>query len=625
MRRKWVACVLVVGLAGVGFFTAKMVFGQPGYRTGPCEPCAEPTVFRLPPLGQGLPPAPPSSELLWPAPRVHVSQMEPAAPRSPAKPVVPPAASVPPRPLPIPKADYPPLPDPIVTKPPVPVKKNDVPMPRSDFPPAKVERTSYEPGAKDVPPLPEPGAIGVEHQAGARLQPGVSLEWIGPATVRIGHPVECQIVIKNVSDGPVQDVIVRNRIPTGVTVYSAEPKPVPEGNVHRWDLGHLASRQEKRIELQLVPETKGDLTCQAWVTFTGTTTAKLMVREPKLMLKAMAPEKVMYGDSAAVTLTVSNPGDGVADQVKVKAVLPEGLEHARGQTVEFDLGNLGPNETRSVQLICGAKGGGTHKCDVIATAEGNLQARDQVTLNVTMPRIELEIAGPKLRYLDRPATYLFKVTNPGNAAATNVMISDQLPQGFKFVAASDGGRYDFSARHVTWFIGDLAPGQSRDVRLDVVAAQVGEHRHKAGAVATRGLKTEAELATRVEGLSALTIECVDLEDPIEVGASTTYEVRVTNTGSKTETNLKLVCSVPEKMELVGAKGPGNIASRAEGREIVFEPLPQLNPRADAVYRIIVKGTAAGDIRFRARIMADGLTEPVLKEESTKVYGEEPGM
>ena len=48
------------------------------------------------------------------------------------------------------------------------------------------------------------------------------------------------------------------------------------------------------------------------------------------------------------------------------------------------------------------------------------------------------------------------------------------------------------------------------------------------------------------------------------------------------------------------------------------------PRADAIYRVNVKGTAPGDLRFRARIKADGLSDPVLKEESTKVYGDDSG-
>jgi len=56
--------------------------------------------------------------------------------------------------------------------------------------------------------------------------------------------------------------------------------------------------------------------------------------------------------------------------------------------------------------------------------------------------------------------------------------------------------------------------------------------------------------------------------------------------------------------------------------VIFEPLPRLAPRADVLYHINVRGIAPGDVRFRASITADNLSEPVLKEESTKVYGDE---
>ena len=46
----------------------------------------------------------------------------------------------------------------------------------------------------------------------------------------------------------------------------------------------------------------------------------------------------------------------------------------------------------------------------------------------------------------------------------------------------------------------------------------------------------------------------ELADGVEVGADTAYEIRVTNTGSKTETNLQLICTVPDKMEFRGARG-----------------------------------------------------------------------
>jgi uncharacterized repeat protein (TIGR01451 family) len=118
------------------------------------------------------------------------------------------------------------------------------------------------------------------------------------------------------------------------------------------------------------------------------------------------------------------------------------------------------------------------------------------------------------------------------------------------------------------------------------------------------------------------MEMIDTDDPVEVGAETAYEIRVTNTGSKTESNLQLICTIPDKMEFRSATGAGGARSHLEGRELTFEPIPKLAPRADAIFRVHVRGTAPGDLRFRARITAEGLTEPVLKEESTKVYGDD---
>jgi hypothetical protein len=89
-----------------------------------------------------------------------------------------------------------------------------------------------------------------------------------------------------------------------------------------------------------------------------------------------------------------------------------------------------------------------------------------------------------------------------------------------------------------------------------------------------------------------------------------------------ETNLQLICTLPDQMEFRGAQGAGGMAHKIQGKDVVFDPLPRLAPRADAIYRIHVRGVASGDLRFRARITADGLTDPVLKEESTKVYGDE---
>lgn len=482
-----------------------------------------------------------------------------------------------------------------------------------------------------IPSIPSPGSArpsepnhsGIAEAANSdlpfagRQEPAVSLEWIGPSTAKVGAPADYTVAVRNSSNAPVQQVIVRVRLPEGVQVSATEPKASNDDNVLMWDVGTLLPRQEKNLQVRLVTPNKGDVECQAWVTFTGTAAMRIRVREPKLLVKVLAPEKVLVNDPCTFVVNVSNPGDSGADQVRLHCDLSDGLEHIKGNKIDFDIGSLAAGETRTVQVICGTKTGGEQTCEVYAEGEGGLRATDKATTNVLMPRIDLEIAGPKLKYLDRRAVYTFKVTNPGDAPCYNVTLSNEIPSGFKFLQADAGGRHDFAARTVSWFLGEIGPGQSREVRLECLAVAIGEHQHRAVVQASRGLKQEETMVTRVEGLSAIMLELVDLDDPIEVGAETSYEVRITNTGSKTETDVKLVCTIPDKMEFRSAVGP--VRHTQNGNEIIFDAIPALAPRADAIFRITVKTKSAGVANFRARITSTLLVDGVTKEEATRIY------
>src|SRR5213078_1603581 len=102
-----------------------------------------------------------------------------------------------------------------------------------------------------------------------------------------------------------------------------------------------------------------------------------------------------------------------------------------------------------------------------------------VAVNVLMPRLDVQLTGPGLRYLERKALYTLRVSNAGDAPAGNVTVSDVVPEGFKVLAASDSGRHEASTRTVHWFVGDLAPGQAREVKLEVQAVKAGAHKHHA--------------------------------------------------------------------------------------------------------------------------------------------------
>lgn len=460
---------------------------------------------------------------------------------------------------------------------------------------------------------------------GSKQDTGVTVEWAGPSVTQVGQRSEYSVVVRNGFPAAVHKVAVNVRMPAGMAITGSKPPAASEGEIAVWQLGTLQPRQERVVQMQAVVNVRGDVTPQAWVTFTGNAAASLRIhaRELKLAVKVTAPARVVAGDPANVTVTVTNPGDSVAARVKVSTTLSDGLENARGKKTDFEIGDLAAGESRAVQLVCIAKTGGEQKCDVVAESGGCIKARESCAVTVVAPRLEVEMAGPTLRYVDRKAVYGVRVANRGEVPAINVSVVEAIPAGFKFVSATDGGHHTASDQTVSWFLGELAPGQSREIQFELLAVKAGEHRHRVKASSDRGYKVEVgrELTTRVEDLSALTLEIAHADDAIEVGKDTTYEVLVTNTGSKVETDIKLVCAVPEKMEVRSAQGP--MRYHREGNVIIFEPVPRLAPRGDVLYQIKARASDPGDVRFKVQVTSTNLVEPVIKTEATRIYSDRP--
>jgi len=135
-----------------------------------------------------------------------------------------------------------------------------------------------------------------------------------------------------------------------------------------------------------------------------------------------------------------------------------------------------------------------------------------------------------------------------------------------------------------------------------------------------GLKDEREEIVAIEGLEAINFQLADLKDPIEVGGETSYEIRVTNQGTKAASNVRLAALVPRGMKPIAAEGP--VRYKIEGQRIVFEPLRQLAPKADTAFTIKVQAGEVGDQRVEVQVTTDEIRDPISKEESTRVYGNE---
>jgi uncharacterized repeat protein (TIGR01451 family) len=448
----------------------------------------------------------------------------------------------------------------------------------------------------------------------------VSIELTGPPTASFGVPADFELVVRNDGTNQVENVRVEAELPATCEFVSANPTAEVEEGTATWMLDRLTAGQERRIHFQLKPIEEGSLECHAMVTCMALSGIQTTVTRPQLQLAMTGPREVALGQIAVFTLRVTNPGTGAATNVLIRDVVPEGFTHPAGEEIEYEVGTLAPGESRELRLELTARGAGIQKNYAQVSGDGGLRHSAESPVRVLEPLLAISKTGPKRRYLERPATYSIEVRNPGTAAASSISVIDEIPDGLVLVEATESGKIGPDKRSVRWALDQLDPGESRTLSVTVRPIAVGEFVTQAIATAEGGLRAEAQSSTIVEGVCNLYLEVIGLNGTIEVGSETTYEIRVINRGSQAATNLVLQAAAPAGMTPLKADGP--VPYEITGREVIFESIGRLAPRADAGFQIRVRGDRAGDMRFAVELHCDQLDRSLKKEESTRVYADQ---
>ena len=113
---------------------------------------------------------------------------------------------------------------------------------------------------------------------------------------------------------------------------------------------------------------------------------------------------------------------------------------------------------------------------LLVRGDGNLIAKDVYPLEVIAPALEVTLSGPKLRYLEREATYDVAIANPGTAPAKDIELVTYLPKGMKFVSADHKGKYEAQNHAVYWSLEELPAGQNGLAKLCVLPTETGEQK-----------------------------------------------------------------------------------------------------------------------------------------------------
>ncbi len=607
--------------AGFGLFTATAAAQTgtgapkfyPGTITPPPQPGTAPPPVKAPPAPAANAAAPPKPKLF----NTPDSGVRPASATDLEMPTLPPIGDA--------GGKLPPPPSVTAERTPAPAPAGLPTLP----PPGSFDKPKTPDAG--VPPLstgvPASTVAMVSASAGSpRQAPVVSVEYEMPESVGVGQPLSYALVVKNAGSSAVSNVRVEHELPTGATFVSSEPtaESAADGRMS-WSIGALDAASEKRIKVTMKPTDEGELRGRATVSFSASVEGRVKVTKPRLSVSLSAAEVVRVGEKVVFNIKITNTGSGPANSMTLHARLTDGLSHAAGNVIEAPLANLPAGQTKTLPLEVIAAKAGSQQCTLTVFADANPAETAKANVTLVEPQLTAKQAGPARCWVKAEPTYQIDLSNPGTAATDPLTVWTVVPEGFEFVQATDGGAFAATNRTVVWKLSALAAGSNKSltVKLRAVGPTDGVVRTivQSGAEAkgAKPLEAKCETAVKAEGVPALRFEVMDLDDPVEVGKEAVYEIKVTNQGTGACTNVTLVAELAEGT--VAGQVSGQTTGRATGNSITFDPLPQLPVKGEAVYKVRVKGTAAGDTRFRVKLVCDQIKTPVSKEENTRFYKE----
>lgn len=438
----------------------------------------------------------------------------------------------------------------------------------------------------------------------------VNLTIKAPAEVSVSETVCYDLTVTALDN--VTNVFVEQILPDDAQFLSADPRAKEDGKMLSWNYPTMGKGDKRMMKVCVKSMKAGALTSCATVYTKPQYCATTMVGKPVLAMTHSGPDTVMVTSNATYTIVVSNKGDGVARNLVVNDPVPEGFSHATGKdVVSFELGNLAPNESKTVSVTFKAMKRGK-VCNVAEAMASNAEKVSAEACTMLLkPDVKIVKTGQEQQFINKAASYKIVVSNVGDTDLSGLTVVDTAPEGTTFASAGGGG---VSGNTATWKNIDLKKGEERSFNVSLMNKNKGEYCNTAVVTTATGERQEAKACTKWLGVSALLLEVVDDPDPLLIDETTTYTIRVMNQGTADVKNLGLTANFSKQLEPVSAdKGA------VSGNSVKFDVVPSIAPKQTLTFTIKAKAVNVGDGRVKVSMSSDMLETPVTKEESTRVY------
>ncbi len=404
----------------------------------------------------------------------------------------------------------------------------------------------------------------------------------------------------------------RNAVPARSAGYQNPIQPPPLGTTAPGP--HLASPDPRNTYLpgsirDAVPDDSAGNSSLAGGTGQPGTKQLEGPQSPQVVVQKIAPPEIQIGRPAVLRVVVRNTGPVPAGEVEIHDQIPRGTrllgtappasQGARGELV-WSLGTLKPGGQTSVEMQIMP----TEEGEVGSVASVRFQADATARSIVTRPKLVVDTTGAKRVLVGDETLLTFTVSNPGSGTATGVVLSEHIPAGLKHPG---GGELEYT-------VGDLKPGESRQLQLRLKAVQPGAI---ANVISARGdANLRAEHRFNLEVISPQLDVALTGPKRRYLEREATYQLSVSNPGTAPAQQVELVAYLPPGLKFVKANNAGRYD---EGTRAVYWRMEELPVDQHGSVELVTLPVEAGQFNIKVRGAAQrGLV--VEKEHPVLVEG-----
>lgn len=298
------------------------------------------------------------------------------------------------------------------------------------------------------------------------------------------------------------------------------------------------------------------------------------------------------------TISVTNDGPNDATGVSITDVLPADVRYISDDSSGmynsgsglWSIGNLANGETKTLIITAIVRVNTVGNVIVNATSDLTADQYDLDTSNnigsvtiVPVRDVDLKLTktfsdGTDIASIGNQKTFEIHVTNEGKSLATGVEVTDVLPSGYKFIRYnSTTGVYDFGTG--IWNIGEVLPGSTVILTMDVLILGTGDHENCAEITAMNeadldstpgnGDPTEDDYScVDISYISALNlgVEKSVLKDDLtpNVGDEITFRIQVNNYGELDASTVQLMDVLPSGFNYLAYKSTAGVYDATTG-------------------------------------------------------------